>query len=191
MENKKYELVKEDFIIIEERKLYRIRALRDFTSIEVGDFGGYIESEKNLSHDGNAWVYDTAKVYDNARVYGDAKVYHNAKVYGNAKVFDNTWIAGNARVYGDTMVYNNAWICGNARISDDDDYVIIKGFGSENRASTFFRCIDELIRVRCGCFYDTLEEFKNKVIETHGDNKYGKEYLAMIELVKIKFGIEE
>ena len=38
-------------------------ACKDFGNIKKGDFGGYVESEKNLSHEGNCWVYDGAKVY--------------------------------------------------------------------------------------------------------------------------------
>lgn len=84
---KKYELVKEDFIIVDGVKLYRIKALIDFVTIsskqiKAGDLGGYIESENNLSQDGLCWVYDEAKVYDEAWVSDDAEVYGKAKVYG-------------------------------------------------------------------------------------------------------------
>ena len=37
--------------------LRRVIALRSFGNVISGDVGGYIESEKNLSHEGNAWVY--------------------------------------------------------------------------------------------------------------------------------------
>ena len=63
--NKKYELTDET-IIYNGRKLYRIRALKDFANIKKGDLGGYIESEYNLSQNGNGWIYDNAKVYDHA-----------------------------------------------------------------------------------------------------------------------------
>ncbi|HEM4704294.1 TPA: polymer-forming cytoskeletal protein, partial [Streptococcus suis] len=51
---KKYELVLDDTIGFWGWKLFRIRALISFGSVEVGDLGGYIEKEDNLSHDGNA-----------------------------------------------------------------------------------------------------------------------------------------
>ncbi|MGN6746796.1 hypothetical protein, partial [Neisseria sp. P0024.S002] len=63
MENKKYELVKEDSIVVDGFILYRIRALKDFYVVKAGDLGGYVESEDNLSHEGYAWIYDEAKVY--------------------------------------------------------------------------------------------------------------------------------
>ncbi len=52
----KYEILKDEFIEFNGRKLYRIKALKDFRNVKEGEFGGYIESERNLSHEGNAWV---------------------------------------------------------------------------------------------------------------------------------------
>ena len=63
METKKYKLLKKNFIEVDGRKLYRVKRLSD------GLIGGYIESEKNLSHEGSCFVYDDAKVHGNARVY--------------------------------------------------------------------------------------------------------------------------
>lgn len=68
---KKYELTNEHIDAYGTR-LYRIRALIDFGDVKAGDLGGYVESENNLSHDGNAWVYGNAWVSDNARVSGNA-----------------------------------------------------------------------------------------------------------------------
>ena len=95
MNGKKYEMLQDQTIEWCGRTLYRIRALRDFGNVRAGDVGGYIECERNLSQDGNAWVYD------DARVCGDAWVSDNARVYGNALVCDN------ARVYGDALVCDN------------------------------------------------------------------------------------
>ena len=133
------------------RKLFRIKALVSFRNVQVGDLGGYVESEKNLSQSGDAWVYGDAEVYGNARVYGDAEV------------------------------------CGNAEVCGDADYVCAKGLGSRYRNTTFFKCKNGDIYVTCGCFEGNLDEFTKKVKTTHGDSKYAKEYLAMVEVVKIHF----
>ena len=63
----KYELV-----IEEGTQLKRIKAIRDIPKYEVktGDFGGYIDSESNLSQANDAWVSDNAWVSGNARVSG-------------------------------------------------------------------------------------------------------------------------
>ena len=124
--------------------LHRIRALRDIYCggwrIRAGDLGGWIESEKNLSQEGNAWVggsatvcenvqvYDSAWVYgnaqvcDSAQIYGDAEVYGNAqvggdaRVSGDARVCGNVWVYDSARVYGNAQVYDSARVCGDARV---------------------------------------------------------------------------
>ena len=57
---KKYRLLENDTITVSGRTLYRIEALRDFADVRIGDRGGYVESEKNLSHEGDCWVYDDA-----------------------------------------------------------------------------------------------------------------------------------
>ena len=180
------------------RKLFRIKALIDFGNVKAGEKGGYIEKEENLSQCGNAWVYGDAEVYGNAWVYGNAKVCGNAKVYGNAEV------CGNAEVYGDAEVYGNAWVCGNAEVCGNAkvcgnawvygnaDYATAKGFGSEYRTTTFFKLKDSNeIGVRCGCFYGTLKEFKEKVKETHGETKKAKEYLMLADLMEYRFSEEK
>lgn len=97
----------------------------------------------------------------------------------------NAWVSGNARVYG------NARVSGNAKIKTDKDYTIVQGFGREQRSTTFFRCADGEIRTQCGCFYGTIEEFRAKVKETHGDSKYAKEYLMIADLMEYHFNESE
>lgn len=171
---KKYELT-DDSITFMGRKLFRIRAIRSFNDVAAGDLGGYVEKEENLSHDDDAWIY------------GDACISGDARIYDDAWIFGNIRISGNARIYGNACIYGDARICGNAYISDDADCLYLKGLGSENRNTTFFKCEDGHIHVSCGCFSGNLAEFETKVKKTHGDSKYAKEYLACIEVVKIHF----
>ena len=70
---KKYRLT-EETTKVGNRTLYRIQALRDFGNVKEGDIGGYIEAEKNLIQDGNAWVSDDARVSGDSRVSGDADI---------------------------------------------------------------------------------------------------------------------
>ena len=195
----KYELTNET-INFNGYTLHRIKALKNFSDVKKGDLGGFIEKEENLSHEGYCWVYDNALVFDgakvcgnawvrgNAMVCGNAEVCNNARVYGDARVFGNARVYENAKVYGDAHVFDNATIFDNADISKSSDYCYISNFGSrKNNKTTFFKCKDKSIKVKCGCFNGTLDEFRTKVKETHGDNKYAKEYLSAIEMVKNKF----
>lgn len=92
---KKYKLIDETISIVRngvEITLYRIKALKKFANVEAGERGGYIESEDNLSHDGNCWIYDNSKVFGNAKVCGNAEIYGNAEVSGYAKVCGGTML---------------------------------------------------------------------------------------------------
>ena len=68
---KKFELTSETRVV-NDKTLYRIRALRSFGDVTKGDLGGYVESESNLSHSGNAWISGNACVYGDALIGGDA-----------------------------------------------------------------------------------------------------------------------
>ena len=154
------------------RKLFQIKALISFGNVKEGELGGYIEKEANLGHSGNAWVY------------GDAKVYGDAWVCGDAKVYGNAWVCGNAEVYG------NAEVCGNAEVYGNADYAIIKGFGTGFRTTTFFKCKDRVTRVRCGCFYGDLNEFREQVKNTR-KGKIAEEYLIIADLMEKHFKEEK
>ena len=106
----KYRLTEETFQF-GSHILHRIECVTAFAHVKVGDKGGWIESEANLSQYGDAWVYGDARVYDDAKVYGNAWVCGDAKVYGNAKVCDS------AEVYGNAEVYDSAWVCGDAKVT--------------------------------------------------------------------------
>lgn len=165
---KKY-ILTDDVIDFNGHTLHRIKAVRDFDCVKAGNLGGFIESEKNLDHDGDAWVSGAARVFGDARVAGDACVAGAACVAGDA------WVAGDARVSGDAWVH------------EPSDIALIQGFGSEFRATSFFRCVDGLVRCQCGCFYGTVDEFRSKVRKTHGNSKYAKEYLMIADLMELHF----
>lgn len=214
----KYKIFKNEKTDFCDRTLYRIKALKDFTlingkEIKAGDLGGFVESKKNLSQRGSCWIYGNAHVFDNAKVYDNAMVFDSAFVYGNARVHGNSCVCSNAGVCDNAKVYNNALVCGEAKVCynalvcgeavicgqakifnkacvrSSNDYICITGFGSHNRNTTFYKCEDESINVVCGCFDGTLDEFVAKVKQTHKDSKYAREYLTIVEAVKIHFNL--
>jgi hypothetical protein len=190
--NEKYELTEEFKEIetlregwLQKIKVYRIRALRAFADVKIGDLGGFVETKQNLSNMGNAWVCDNASVYDNARVRDNARVYGNAEVCGDARVCDNAWVRDNAWVCGDARV------CGDAKVCDNANIFWCSSIGSRHATTTMFRNEDNGITVTCGCFMGTLEEFAGIVEKEHGENIFGKEYKLLIELAKIHFGLQD
>ncbi len=113
----KYQLVPS-----EKENLFRIKALRSFGDVKVGDIGGLVSGENNLSHNGTCWVYDDAQVTGKAKVTAgaqirdNARVEENAEIGGYAKVSGNSLITNKARVKAFSRVKDNAHIGGNALI---------------------------------------------------------------------------
>ncbi|HFI0683435.1 TPA: hypothetical protein ACGO1T_001900, partial [Streptococcus suis] len=96
---KKYILLENETTTVNGSTLYRIIAIKDFGGVKIGEKGGWIEKEENLSHEGDCWVDDKAMVYGDAMVYDNAKVFGDTWIYGNAKVYDDADVFGNARIY--------------------------------------------------------------------------------------------
>ena len=115
----KYELSSEILITDSGMVLYRVKTLKGFGDVKKGDLGGYIESEKNLSHEGNCWIYNDAWVCDIANVHGNARVYDGANIYDGASVCNNARVYENANVSGESWIYKNACIYGDANVCDD------------------------------------------------------------------------
>ena len=114
--------------------LYRIKAISEFTTfaikrkqkftgekktifyqiepkkIEVGQSGGYVQSERNLSQSGTCWIDDNAIAYedaivkDDAYLGGSASIGGKVKLYGNTKVTDKVQIGGKIRFGGRSKV---------------------------------------------------------------------------------------
>ena len=93
---------------------------------------------------------------------------------------------GNAWVYGDARVCGNARVCGDARVYGAGLALWIGGIGSRNGTTTFFACEDKTIKVVCGCFFGTIDEFSAAVEKTHGDNEHGRVYRLAIEMAKAR-----
>ena len=104
--------------------------------------------------------------------------------------YGDAWVGGEAYVGGDARVVGEARVDGEAYVDSNDCYTTIKGFGTEFRNTTFFRCKDNKIRVQCGCFYGDLEEFRQQVKDTRG-GKIAKEYLMVADLMEYHFSEEK
>ena len=155
---KKYQILKDDFVKVHtfkscisdgemsivEIKLYRIQALRTFTKpggynpvVHVGELGGYVESEDNLSQEGNCWIFGKARVKDGGKVLDDAIVYdkclvsRNAIVRGrsvvgghcfvtNQSVIIDSRLEGNVIVNGHSTIHSGAYLYGEIEVDESD-----------------------------------------------------------------------
>lgn len=199
---KKYELISETKVI-NGVELHRIKALKSFGNIKEGELGGWIESEKNLSQDGDAWVCDNATVYGNATIRGNAivreyaNVEGNAIISGNAWVFGNAWVGenatidGNAVIRGNVTVYENATIDEYAVVSGDatirghavvrgkEDFIVFKNWWSSGRYFTWTRSNNKW---SVGCFHGSGEELIAKAYKD--SEKSGREYERVVRYME-------
>lgn len=188
--------------------LHQIKAVKNFGSVHKGELGGWIESEKNLSHKGDCWVtseaivlgealvyedaliWDKAEVFSYARVYGKAIVQDSARVYGDARVSERaiisetTHICGNAQILGSVNLRGTAVIKTTAYIQSQYDYLSIENLGSRQGTTTFYRTKEGGIDVACGCFSGSIEEFLEAVEKTHRGDKHEKVYKNAIQMAK-------
>ena len=141
---KKYKLTEESKVLEREITVYRIEALKDFTlingkEVKKGDKGGWLQSEANMSQEGNCWVYEECVMmgnshrsgdsigygnslqYGNSRQYGNSMQYDNSRQgsysrqYGNSRQYGDSWQYGNSMQYGNSRQYDNSWQYGNSR----------------------------------------------------------------------------
>ena len=124
-------------------KLFQIKCTKSFKHADEGDLGGFVEKERNLSQDGDAWV------------------------------------SGNAEVSG------------NARVSGNDKHCGFDCFGSANRHTHAYLTRNGKVEITCGCFRGSIEEFEKAVEKKHAGTIYEKQYKAIINVIKIKFGLDE
>ena len=151
---KKYELTSETKVF-DGVELHRIKALKSFGRVEKGELGGWIESEKNLSQDGDAWVFDNTKVGGNATVCGDATVGWNATVCGNATINED------------------------ANVRETADFIVFKNWWSSGRYFTWTRSNNKW---KVGCFYGSGEELIAKAYKDSA--KSGREYERVVKYVE-------
>lgn len=116
MTNEKYEIT--DIAHGKYPFLHRIRALRDIgKDVKAGDLGGFVESESNLSDEG-----DTSWIFGDAIAAGDAFVDQDARLFGKAIACDSAYVSQGAELSGEARAEDFAYIrgavlCGHARAS--------------------------------------------------------------------------
>ena len=121
---KKYKLLKNETIKFEGKTLYGIQALMDFGDIKKDQKGGYVQSENNLSHEGDCWIYDRAKAMDDSRVLGNAMMFDNSSIrdyssmHNHASMHDYASMYELASIHDNTSMYDFALMHDNTKMQD-------------------------------------------------------------------------
>ena len=125
-------------------KLLQIKCTRKIKHADVGDLGGYIEKEDNLS--GDAWVCGDAWVSGNAQVSGDAKVSNNNEHCG----FDCFGSANRHTHAYKTQSGKVEIICGCFRGSIEEFEEQVKKTHQGNEFERQYMAIAEVIKIKLG-----------------------------------------
>ena len=91
----------------------------------------------------------------------------------------------------DAWVYGDAEVSGNAEIDNNNKHCGFDCFGSANRHTHAYLTKENKVEITCGCFRGSIEEFEKRVEETHSGTIYEKQYKAIIDVIKIKFGLTD
>lgn len=158
--NEKYELTEEFKEIetlregwLQKIKVYRIRALRAFADVKIGDLGGFVETKQNLSNMGNA------KVYGNAEVCGDAKVCDNANIF---------WCSSIGSRHATTTMFRNkdngiTVTCGCFMGTLEEFAAIVEKEHGENIFGKEYKLLIELAKIHFGLQDETKGEEENGI----------------------------
>lgn len=140
------------------------------------------------------------KFTDNTKTLDDGTILHQIQATESFSLSNGLtvksgelggWIEKEDNLHDCAWVSDNALVCGNARVYGDAQMLTIGPIGSRNDTTTFFVCNDGKIRACCGCFTGTLDEFRKKVKETHGETKHAQTYLKAAELAELQIEIPE
>lgn len=89
--------------------LHRIRALQPVgTEVRLGDLGGFVEHEGNLSDD----TEDSAWVYDDAIACNDAYLDQGATLRDRAVACERAYLSGHTRLSGEARAEGDAYLRG-------------------------------------------------------------------------------
>ena len=125
---KKYGLTK-DIMRIDGHFVKRIVALKSFGEIKKGVKGGWVQSEDNLSQEGNCWIYPDGVVAQHAVVKDNAQVYSG--IVSDSAIIKNNAVVGRTHCkFGKPSIMGTAVICENAQVHDNaiiSDFAVMSG----------------------------------------------------------------
>ena len=133
-----------------------------------------LEDLENFEVDGNGYKICPSGDYTGIREFPSRCIFGEQCRFGERCSFGER-----CRFGGQCKVENNKEI---------KEMIKFEGFGSIHRCTYFFKLTDGRIYVRCGCFAGYIDKFREQVKETHGDNKFAKEYEAVADLAEMHFG---
>jgi hypothetical protein len=116
--------------------------------VKIGELGGWVKSEQNLSHTGNAWVSGDARVFgDSARISGNARIIQNS----DYTVFKNNLTSQRYYTY---IFTNDFWVIGCFKGNTDELKKHLEKNGNELQKIEYNMAIE---------YVQKLKEIKEKM----------------------------
>ena len=98
---------------------------------------------------------------------------------------------GNLQVSGDAWVSGDARLSGNALVESQADWLLVGPAKSSGRFTTAYRDTKIGVRVSCGCFTGTAQEFSAQIEATHaGNQQHLQQYRLFYQLIASSFDIQ-
>lgn len=114
----KYEILEQTYQLTDGRKVYRIKAVRDFGSVKKGEVGGFVEADDNLSHHGLCWIAGSAMALGRSQVTGDALLKDRARIYDWTMITDRCVVQDDAILKDFVFGYGDAVIGGQSLLAE-------------------------------------------------------------------------
>lgn len=160
-----------------------------------------ISSRSNMYDTLSPNIYGNSRIYGSPLISGKVSIYDNAIVHGesiidgeNVEINGSSDIGGYANIEGCSIISSTTINLGtirDAKITSPNDYAMVKGFGSINRTTVFYLDKNGIIKVICGCFYGTIDQFEERVKQTYLNdeimNPIGEEYIDIANLIRKRF----
>ena len=110
---------------------------------------------------------------------------------GNLQGSGNARVYGDAQVSGDAQVYGDAWVSGDAWVESQTDWLLVGPAKSSGHFTTAYRDTKIGVRVSCGCFTGTAQEFSAQIEATHaGNQQHLQQYRLFCQLIAFSFDIQ-
>ena len=169
-----------------------------------------LEDLENFEVDGNGYKICPSGDYTGIREFPSRCIFGEQSSFGRLCSFGEQCSFGEWSRFGDRCIFGR--LCnfgeqcrfgercsfgercrfgGQCKVENNKEIkemIKFEGFGSIHRCTYFFKLTDGRIYVRCGCFAGYIDKFREQVKETHGDNKFAKEYEAVADLAEMHFG---
>jgi len=161
---------------------------------------------------GRAMVYGNAIVAGNAKLSGNVEVYGRSIISGDTTIMDSCSVSGNVLVIGKTImsdtviVRGDASVCSatlsgrtildghtsihtGAMIHHNSDVITFSYIGDNNDTVTAYRTGSMGVDITQGIYKYSLKDFVSNINANQIDDRLRKEYLAIVDVIKIRFGI--